>query len=136
MRLKKYLDFRLLGLIGGFFLIFSEFLSWFSGNSLIDLFIIYLSLEIEYSFLYVFPIISGIICLIGTILILYNENYRINTVIINFVGLGFYLVFIFELIPREFPYVIYAEIGFYISVSGGILILFDILNILLMKERE
>jgi hypothetical protein len=136
MRLKKYLDFRLLGLIGGFFLIFSEFLSWFSGNSLIDLFIIYLSLEIEYSFLYVFPIISGIICLIGTILILYNEDYRINTVIINFVGLGFYLVFLFELIPREFPYVINAEIGFYVSISGGMLILIDILNILLMKERE
>ncbi|MFW9930798.1 MAG: hypothetical protein ACFFD1_15525 [Candidatus Thorarchaeota archaeon] len=136
MGLKKYLDIRLLGLIGGFFLIISEFLSWFSGYSLIDLLFLF-SGEIEYLFLYVLPIISGIICLIGTILILYKEDYRINTVIINFVGLGFYLVFLIEFIPRHFPYVIFnSEIGFYISVTGGMLILFDILNILLMKERE
>lgn len=136
MRLKKYLDFRLLGFVGGFFLILSEFLAWFSGNTLFDLFIIYLSLEIEFSFLYLFPVISGIICVFGTALILYKEDYRINTVIVNFVGLGFFLIFLFELIPREFPYVVNAEIGFYFAIAGGILILFDIINILLSRELD
>ena len=136
MQLKKYLDYRLLGIIGAVFLILSEFLAWFSGNSLLDLFILYLSLEIEFSFLYLFPVISGIICVLGAILILYNEEYRINTVIINFIGLGFFLIFLFELIPREFPYVLNAEVGFYFAIAGGILIFFDIINILLSREKE
>jgi hypothetical protein len=136
MLLKKYLDYRLLGLIGGIFLILSEFLTWFSGNNLLDLFMLYLSLEIEFSFLYLFPVVSGIICIFGTILILYNEQYRINAVIINFIGLGFFLIFLFELIPREFPYVANAGIGLYFAVAGGILILFDIINILLSREEE
>jgi hypothetical protein len=133
---KKYLDFRLLGIIGALFLILSEFLPWFSGNSLLGLYMLYLSLEIEFSFLYIFPIISGIICLIGTVLILYKQDYRINTAVINFIGLGFFLIFLFELIPREFPYVNNAEIGFYFAIAGGILIIFDILNILLLQDKE
>jgi hypothetical protein len=136
MLLKKYLDYRLLGLIGGIFLILSEFLAWFSGKNLLDLFMLYLILEIEFSFLYLFPVVSGIICIFGTILILYNEQYRINAVIINFIGLGFFLIFLFELIPREFPYVVNAGIGLYFAVAGGILILFDIINILLSREEE
>lgn len=136
MRVKKYLDFRLLGFIGGAFLIVSEFLAWFSGNSLLDLFLLYLSLEIEFSFLYLFPVVSGIICVFGTILIIYKEEYRINAVIINFIGLGFFLIFLFELIPREFPYVISAGIGFYFAIAGGILIFFDIINILMTREKE
>ncbi len=136
MKLRKYLDFRLLGLIGSIFLIISQFLSWFSGNTLLTLFFLYLYLEIEYSFLYIFPIISGIICLFGTILIIYKLEYKINTVIINFIGLGFFLIFLFELIPREFPYMASAEIGFYFAIVGGILIFFDILNILLLKEKD
>lgn len=136
MKLKKYIDFRLLGLIGAILLIISQFFSWFSGYSLFGLYILYLNLEIEYSFLYLFPIISGIICLFGTVLIIYKLDYRINTVVIDFIGLGFFLIFLFELIPREFPYIIGAETGFYLAIAGAILILFDILNILILNEKE
>jgi len=56
-------------------------------------------------------------------------------VIINFIGLGFFLVFLIEIIPREFIYLPNAEIGFYFSIMGSILIFFDILNILISKEK-
>jgi len=90
---------------------------------------------IEDAFLYLFPLICGIICLVGSIVILYNLNYKINSVTINFIGLGFYLIFIIEIIPRELYYIPYAEIGFYFSVVGSILIFFEILNILITKQE-
>jgi hypothetical protein len=73
--------------------------------------------------------------LVGTLVIIYNLEYKINSVIINFIGLGFFLVFITEIIPKELLYIPYAEIGFYFSIVGSILIFFDILNILLTKHE-
>jgi len=134
MSIKKYLDFRLLGLTGSILLIISQFLSWFSYQSLLSIYIYTTSVAIEDSFLYLFPLISGIICLVGTGLIIYNIDYRINSVIINFVGLGFFLIFIFEIVTKEFIYLPTAQIGFYFSIIGSILIFFDILNVLLIKE--
>ena len=134
MNIKRYLDFRLLGLTGSILLILSQFLPWFSNQSLLYIYIISTSVAIEDAFLYLFPLICGIICLVGSIVILYNLNYKINSVIINFIGLGFYLIFIIEIIPRELYYIPYAEIGFYFSIIGSILIFFDILNILLIKQ--
>jgi len=113
----------------------SQFLPWFSNQSLLYIYIISTSVAIEDAFLYLFPLICGIICLVGSIVILYNLNYKINSVIINFIGLGFYLIFIIEIIPRELYYIPYAEIGFYFSIIGSILIFFDILNILLIKQE-
>jgi hypothetical protein len=135
MNIKKYLDFRLLGLTGSILLILSQFLSWISNQSLLDWYILYTSIAIEDSFLYLFPLICGIICLVGTIVIIYNIEYRINSVIINFIGLGFFLVFLIEIIPIEFIYLPNAGIGFYFSIIGAILVFFDILNILLSKEK-
>ena len=134
MSIKKYLDFRLLGLTGSIFMIISQFLSWFSNQSLLYIYIITTSVAIEDSFLYLFPLISGIICLVGTGLIVYKIDYRINSVIINFVGLGFFLIFIFEIVTKEFIYLPTAQIGFYFSIIGSILVFFDILNVLIIKE--
>jgi hypothetical protein len=134
MNIKKYLDFRLLGLTGSILLIISQFLSWFSNQSLLYIYIVTTSVAIEDSFLYLFPLISGIICLVGTGLIVYKIDYRINSVIINFVGLGFFLIFVFEIVTEEFIYLPTAQVGFYFSIIGSILIFFDILNILLIKE--
>jgi len=135
MIIKKYLDFRLLGLTGSILLILSQFLSWFSNQSLLYIYVVLTSVGIENSFLYLFPLICGIICLVGTIVIIYNLEYRINSVIINFVGLGFFLVFLVEIIPKKLLYLPNAEIGFYFSIIGSILIFFDILNILISKEK-
>ena len=135
MDIKRYLDYRLLGLTGSILLILSQFLSWFSNQSLLYIYVISTSVAIGDSFLYLFPLICGIICLIGTIVIMINLEYKINSVIINFIGLGFFLVFLFEIIPKEFLYLPCAEIGFYFSIIGSILIFFDILNILLSKEK-
>jgi hypothetical protein len=134
MNIKKYLDFRLLGLTGSILLIISQFLSWFSGQSLLTIYLLTTSVAIEDSFLYLFPLISGIICLVGTGLIVYKIDYRINSVIINFVGLGFFLIFIFEIVTKEFIYLPTAQIGFYFSIIGSILVFFDIFNVLILKE--
>lgn len=134
MSIKKYLDFRLLGLTGSIFMIISQFLSWFSNQSLLHIYIVTTSVAIEDSFLYLFPLISGIICLVGTGLIVYKIDYRINSVIINFVGLGFFLIFIFEIVTKEFIYLPTAQIGFYFSIIGSILVFFDIINVLILKE--
>lgn len=134
MNIKRYLDFRLLGLTGSILLILSQFLSWFSNQSLLYIYMISTSVAIEDSFLYLFPLICGIICMVGAIVIIYNLDYKINSVIINFIGLGFFLIFIIEIIPKELLYIPYAEIGFYFSVVGSILIFFEILNILLTKH--
>ena len=116
-------------------MITSQFLSWFSGFSLLDIYLVYINIAIEDSFLYLFPLISGIICIFATILILVKIEYRINSVIINFVGLGFFLIFLFEIIPREALYIPNAGIGFYFSILGALLLFFDILHILIRKDN-
>ena len=133
LNLKKYLDFRLLGLAGSICIIISEFLSWFSGLSLLNIYVITTSTAIEDSFLYIFPLISGSICFIGTILIIYKADFRVNSVIINFTGLAFYLIFLLKLIPEHVLY-LFSGLGFYISVTGLILVFFDILHILLTNK--
>ena len=135
MNIKKYLDFRLLGLAGSILLILSQFLSWFSNQTLLQIYIITTSVAIEDSFLYLFPLICGIVCLVGTIVIMYNLEYRINSVIIKFIGLGFFLVFAIKIIPEEIIYLPGAGIGFYFSIIGAILVFFDILNILLTRDK-
>ena len=130
MNIRKYIDLRLIGLVGSCLLIISQFSSWYSGLTLINIYLITTSVAIEDSFLYLFPLISGSICFIGTFLVLYKLEYKLNSVIINFIGLGFFLIFIFEFVPMEFPYIGSAEIGFYFAVIGALLILLDILNVL------
>jgi len=130
MNIRKYIDLRLIGIVGSCLLIISQFSSWYSGLSLINMYLIMTSVAIEDSFLYLFPLISGCICFIGTFLVLYKLEYKLNSVIINFIGLGFFLIFIFEFVPMEFPYIGSAEIGFYFAVIGALLILLDILNVL------
>ncbi|MFW9771011.1 MAG: hypothetical protein ACFFEO_02410 [Candidatus Thorarchaeota archaeon] len=136
MKFNFNIDYRLLGLIGSILLIISQFLSWFSGYSLIEVFIITTSVELGNAFLYLFPLVSGSICLVGTLLIYIKRDYRINSIIINFIGFAFFLVFIFELIPQEIIYILNAGIGFYISIIGAILIFFHNLNVLLTREKS
>ncbi|MCJ7651521.1 MAG: hypothetical protein MUP85_23180 [Candidatus Lokiarchaeota archaeon] len=135
MNIRKYIDLRLIGLVGSCLLIISQFSSWYSGLTLINIYLITTSVAIEDSFLYLFPLISGSICFIGTFLVLYKLEYKLNSVIINFIGLGFFLIFIFEIVPKDFPYLVSAEIGFYFAVIGALLILLDILNVLKLNNN-
>lgn len=135
MKTKFAFDYRLLGLAGSILMMISQFLSWLSDYSLLDWYIDYLRVNIASAFLYLFPLICGSICLIGTLLLYFKLEYRISSVIINFVGFGFFLIFIFELIPQEIEYIPNAGIGFYISIIGSILIFFHNLNILLTRAK-
>jgi len=133
-KFKAHIDYRLIGLVGSILLIISEFLPWFSGFSCLDIYILYTIVAVEESFLYLFPLISGIICLIGSILIILDQSYKINSVLINFIGLGFLILFLFEIIPGELFYLPSTGIGFYLCISGTLITMIGIITILLSKE--
>ena len=132
---SNHIDYRLIGLIGSILLIISEFLPWFSGYTCLDIYIIYTIVAVEKAFLYLFPLISGIICLIGSALIIYNENYKINSVLINLIGLGFLFLFLFEVIPSELFYLPGAGIGFYFCIAGFLIAIIGVVLILLTIEK-
>ena len=136
MRDKKYFDFKLYCLVGGLLIIISVFLPWLSEISLYDLYLLYSSIQIQDSFLYLFPLISGIICFLGGCLLMYNEDYRLNSIIVNFIGLGFLLFFLFDFIPKEIDFLVRANIGFYFCILGFLLIIIYLINILFMQEKR
>ncbi|MGQ4874967.1 MAG: hypothetical protein ACP6IY_12945 [Promethearchaeia archaeon] len=133
MTLRKYLDYRLFGLIGAILMIISEFLPWISELTLFQIYIIMTFASLENSLLYLFPVICGIICLFATGLILYDEDYKINAIIIYFIGLGFMLIFLFNLVPAELDYLANANIGFYICITGFLFVIINNINILMIK---
>ena len=139
MEFKKYVNTLLIGLIGSILLILSEFFSWFSEQNLIAIFIITTSVAIEDSFLFLFPIISGIICVIASILIIFKKELKVKSVIISFLGLGFLLIFFFDyitIIISELGYLPNAGIGLYLGISGFLLILINIINVLMTIEKH
>ena len=135
MKYRRNLDIKALGFIGSILIIISEFLPWFSNHNLLEIYIFTTIVELERSFLYLYPLISGIICLISSLLIMYDDEYRINSVIVSFIGLGFLTLFIFEILPEEGPYLMSIGIGLYFCVVGFIIIIIDIILILLSKEH-
>ena len=135
LKIKKFLDFRFYGLIGSIFMSLSIFLPWMTKLTLFEVYVITTTFQLEYSFMYLFPLISGVICMFGTVLLIYDKEYRVNSVIINFIGLGFLLLFLFDYIPSEFSYISSIGIGFYLCIVGTLLILLYIINILLIKDE-
>ncbi|MFX1310724.1 MAG: hypothetical protein ACFE8C_13565 [Promethearchaeota archaeon] len=135
MELKKYINSYILGVIGSFIVILSEFFSWFSDYNLIEEFVIRSIIAIEDSFLYLFPLLSGIICLIASILVIYKIELKVKSVIIFLVGLGFFVIFFIDYIIQEIASFPNPGIGFYLGVAGFLLIFFNLLNMLLAKEK-
>ena len=137
MQLKKnVVSFLLLGLIGPILLIISEFFPWFSSYNLVELFIITSFAEIENSFLFLFPVISGIVCLIANMLVIYNIEYRIKTVILSLVGLGFQLIFFIDYISLEVGFLTNAGVGIYLGIFGFLLIIINIISVLTRVEND
>jgi len=136
MELKKINFVLILGLSGPILLILSEFFSWFSDYNLIELYVLYTDLQIEYSFLFLFPLISGIICLIANVLVIYKAEFRIKSIILSFVGLGFQLLFFIDHISQEIEFIYDAGLGLYLGVFGFILIIINIINVLSTVEDQ
>lgn len=136
MELKKYINTYIIGFIGSLVLLLSEFFSWFSDYNLIEEYIFYSITPIEDSFLYLFPLLSGIICLIASILVIYKIELKVKSVILSLVGLGFFVVFFIDYIIHEIVTFPNPGIGFYLGVAGFLLILFNILNMLLTIEKQ
>ncbi len=122
-----------LGVIGSVLLIISEFLPWLENNILFMLYVIKISTAIEDAFLYLFPIISGVICLGANIWFIYNRRYKIKAIIVDILGLSFLLIFLFELIPSNFPQ-LFIGIGIYICILALILIVIDLIQKLKFGE--
>ena len=133
-KISEALDLRLIGLVGSGLLLISEFIPWFSRFSLWDLFILGLEIESGDFYFYLFPLISGLICLIGNAVILYREELKINSVIVNFIGLSFLLLFLILIVPSEFRYLSDAGFGFYVLLIGFLLEIVGLMNTLLMKS--
>jgi hypothetical protein len=131
----KYLNLKLLGIISSLLILISEFLPWISSNSLLDRYILYSLVSIQESFLYLIPLVSGIIGIVGFIFIMIDSKHKIKSTILNFMSLGFLLIFFIDFIPSELTYIIGAGIGFYICISGSILFIFNLINILMLKEE-
>jgi len=136
MELKKIYLALLLGLSGPILLILSEFFFWFSDYNLIELYDLYTDLQIENSFLFLFPLISGIICLIANVLVIYNVEFRIKSIILSFVGLGFQLLFFIDHISQEIEFIFDAGLGFYLGVFGFLLIIINVINVLTIVENQ
>lgn len=136
MELKKIYLALLLGLSGPILLILSEFFFWFSDYNLIELYDLYTDLQIENSFLFLFPLISGIICLIANVLVIYNVEFRIKSIILSFVGLGFQLLFFIDHISQEIEFIFDAGLGFYLGVFGFLLIIINVINVLTTVENQ
>jgi len=136
MKLKTHLNAASMGLIGSIILIISEFFSWFSSYNLIELYIITSSVAIEDSFLFLFPLISGSICLIANALIFYKFDLRIKSVILSLVGLGFLLIFLLDYISQEISYLANAGIGLYLGITGFLLNIFNLIIILITKDKN
>ena len=136
MEHKKYLNSYLIGLVGSIFLIASEFLQWFSEYNLMEIFIITNEIAIEDSFLFLFPLMSGVICSIASILVIYQIKFKIKSVIVSFIGLGFFLIFLIDYIIQVIQYLPTARIGFYLGIIGFLLVLFNLLNLLITSEKD
>lgn len=136
MELKKYLNILTIGIIGSILLIISEFFSWFSNYNLFKIYLITTSVEIADSFLFLFPLLSGSICLFASFLPIYRIELKIKSVILSFIGLGFMLIFFIDYISQEIEYLSNSGIGFYLGVIGFLLVLFNIINILISFQRQ
>jgi len=133
---KNIVSSLLLGLIGPILLIISEFFPWFSNYNLVELFIITSFAEIENSFLFLFPLISGITCMIANMLVIYNIEFRIKTVILSLVGLGFQLIIFIDYISQELGFLANAGAGIYLGVFGFLLIIINTINVLTRPEKD
>lgn len=136
IKLRKNLDFIIFGFTGSLLLIISEFFYWTSNYTLIDRFVIASDIAIEDSFLFLFPFLSGIICLAASIVVVYDFNLRIKSVILASIGIGFILIFLIDFLSQEKDYILSLEIGFYLFLTGFLLIIINMINILLTKEKE
>jgi hypothetical protein len=136
MELKKIYFVLILGLSGPILLVLSEFFTWFSDYNLIELYVLYTDNQIENSFSFIFPLISGIICLIANILVIYKKEFRIKWIILSFVGLGFQLFFFIDYISQEIDVIYNAGLGFYLGVFGFLLIIINLINVLSTVENN
>ncbi len=136
MELKKYINTLIIGLIGSILLIISEFFSWFSNYNLLEIYIITTSVELADSFLFLFPLLSGITCLIASFLVIYRIELKVKSVILSFVGLGFMLTFFIDYISQEIEYFSNSETGFYLGIVGFLLVLFNIINVLIALQKQ
>lgn len=135
MNLKKNLDLRLLGVFGSAIIILSEFLPWFSGRPLFNIYFISITVALEDSFLYLFPLMSGMISLVSSLLLFYKLELRVTSAILKFTGIGFLFLFFIDLIPNELSYLLYADIGFFLCVIGFIIMICDVIFVLKLKEN-
>ena len=132
-KLKNLRYFNYFGIVGGVLVIVSTLFPWFSTYNIFTMYII--SGASPDSFIYFFPMMSGIICLVGSFLFVYRPELKINSVIIEMIGLGFNLLFSLDFITNHGQYLLNIQIGFYIFAVGFALIFWEVIAKLYQKEE-
>jgi hypothetical protein len=69
-------------------------------------------------------------------LVIYNIEFRIKTVILSFVGLGFQLIFFIDYISLEVGFLTNAGVGIYLGIFGFLLIIINIISVLTRVEND
>jgi hypothetical protein len=122
----------LIGLLGSILIIISEFLPWFSSTTLFGFYFITIDIKIENAFLYLFPLMSGLICLSGNILIIIDDSHRTKFAILDLFGLSFILIFLLQIIPIHSFSFLFNYSGIYVFMSGLILIILNLIDELII----
>ncbi|MHA1733733.1 MAG: hypothetical protein ACTSU5_17440 [Promethearchaeota archaeon] len=108
-----------LGFTSGVLLLVSGFLPWFSGYSAIQL----ANLEslIPQYITYISPVTSGIVCILGMVVLTLKRDKVLQGVLVLVVSAGVLLVFFVDFLQLDNVYVSTIEVGFYVCLVGTVL---------------
>ncbi|MBD3193911.1 MAG: hypothetical protein GF317_02575 [Candidatus Lokiarchaeota archaeon] len=135
MNLKSFLDIKLLGIVGAILVLLSEILPWSSSYSLLEIYVITINVQIENAFLFLFPIVSGILSLIANIIQFTKLKEKVEFYILDIMSLGLLFLFFFEIIPDELIYYL-DYIGIYFCISGLLFILINLILRLTSNKKK
>ncbi len=114
---SKKLVLAVCGGLAGFLLLLSEFLPWFSNHSAIQL--SYWRNFIPEYFIYLSPLLAGLIFLISVVLLIWkNPSNIIIPLLLIFSSITLMLVFIIDFLQLDHVYLNSVQIGFYICLGG------------------
>jgi len=110
-------------------IIVADLLPWHSNHSGFDL-------GLLIGFIYWFPLIGGLIILVGVILGFVIPRQQIATVLLQFFGLSLELMFLVDYLGINLQFLNNVQAGFYSLIIGICVVFLDIIGTLLSKRER
>jgi hypothetical protein len=117
------------GVLGSALIILSEFLDWSLGFSA------YIT-AVYYDDSYFFPLIGGILALIGVMIGFFAPKKRIAGILIQFFGLSILLIFLFDYMANNWIFLPNAQLGVYLYVTGIFLTFIEVIWLLTIFGKK